>query len=159
MTFSNEVRLSTIQKEIHAWSTKNFGKRVDLYFDVSSFLGIVEELGELAHSILKLSQGIRGSKVEHLAKVKDAIGDMMVYLLDFAERNSEQLDGVDVDQMLAEVWDQVRRRDWRKNHSTGFDPEAAIAQAMQPNPYPYTKESRSVEQGAVPLASDEPSAS
>lgn len=42
--------------------------------------GVIEELGELAHSDLKSKQNIRGTAEEHEAKAKDAIGDMTVYL-------------------------------------------------------------------------------
>ena len=47
------------------------------------FLGIVEEVGEAAHAILKHKQGIRGfddvGKFE--AHLKDALGDIFMYWL------------------------------------------------------------------------------
>lgn len=46
-----------------------------------TYVGVVEELGELAHAHLKQRQSIRGSHEEHIANGKDAIGDMIVYLL------------------------------------------------------------------------------
>ena len=42
---------------------------------------MIEELGELAHHQLKLDQGIRGSALFHATESKDAIGDMVIYLL------------------------------------------------------------------------------
>lgn len=46
-----------------------------------SLIGCIEEVGELAHSQLKEVQAIRGTKEEHIANGKDAIGDLIVYLL------------------------------------------------------------------------------
>lgn len=44
-------------------------------------LGLIEEIGELAHSHLKELQNIRGTAEEHQANAKDAVGDATVYLL------------------------------------------------------------------------------
>jgi NTP pyrophosphatase (non-canonical NTP hydrolase) len=46
-----------------------------------SLIGCIEEVGELAHAQLKEVQNIRGTKEEHIANGKDAIGDLIVYLL------------------------------------------------------------------------------
>lgn len=46
-----------------------------------SIIGVVEELGELAHAHLKLKQGIRGTPEEHLENARDALGDLMIYLM------------------------------------------------------------------------------
>lgn len=46
-----------------------------------SIMGCIEEVGELAHAHLKEIQNIRGSADEHVAAGKDAIGDLMVYLM------------------------------------------------------------------------------
>jgi len=114
---SNKVKLSDMQKEIYNWSTHNFG-RPQIRFHVNSFLGVVEEVGELAHCILKASQGIRGSFSEHVDKAADAIGDIIVYLLDFTEGNKD-IFKVDVDYILARVWARVKQRDWTTDSSKG----------------------------------------
>lgn len=78
------------------------------------FMGMVEELGELAHSMLKEQQGIRGSAEEHQAKAKDAIGDLLVFMTSYCFRRGWYLPRI-----AAMVWEEVRRRDWQKNPQTG----------------------------------------
>lgn len=114
---SNEVKLSDMQKEIYSWSTKNFG-RPQLRFHVNSFLGVVEEVGELAHCMLKASQGIRGSFSGHVDKAADAVGDIVVFLLDFVEGNKD-IFKVDVDYILARVWTRVQNRDFIRDSEKG----------------------------------------
>lgn len=46
-----------------------------------TILGVVEEYGELTHAVLKDKQSIRGSHDQHVEDMKDAIGDMSVYLM------------------------------------------------------------------------------
>jgi len=46
-----------------------------------SILGVMEEVGELAHAYLKSAQNIRGDREQHEAKAKDAIADTTIYLL------------------------------------------------------------------------------
>lgn len=70
-------------------------------------LGVVEEVGELCHAHLKNEQGIRGTPEEWEAKKKDAIGDILIYLLDYATR-----EGVDVEECLETAWAEVSARDW-----------------------------------------------
>lgn len=102
------------QREIHAWSTRNFGERVEIDYNISSFLGMVEELGEIAHAVLKLSEGIRGTREENLAAIEDGVGDLLIFTLDFCARN-----GLDAEELLRRTWDQVKQRDWRKSAVDG----------------------------------------
>jgi NTP pyrophosphatase (non-canonical NTP hydrolase) len=99
-----------MQLEHSIWAQKNFGDR-DPY---SSVLGVMEEVGELCHAMLKMKQGIRGSKEKHMASIKDAIGDIQVYLMDVCT-------GFDLDyhDCLEETWNQVMLRDWTKNKRDG----------------------------------------
>lgn len=80
-------------EEVNEWSIGNFGQDSA----ENKALGFVEETGELvdafvictgkiAHSLLKMRQGIRGTKEEHYLKMCDAIGDCMVYLADFCSK-------------------------------------------------------------------------
>jgi hypothetical protein len=65
--------------ERDAWIAHNFpnptqpdpGESID---------GCIEELGELAHAMLKMGQNIRGTADEHTESAKDAVGDLSVYL-------------------------------------------------------------------------------
>lgn len=70
-------------------------------------LGVVEEVGELCHAHLKNEQGIRGTPEEWEAKKKDAIGDVLIYLLDYCSR-----EGLDVEECLETAWAEVSQRDW-----------------------------------------------
>lgn len=77
------------------------------------FAGMVEELGELAHAILKKRQGIRTNE-DHDADAKDAYADLRIYGLDFCNR----MDWWD-EQVVEDTWDSVAKRDWTKNPETG----------------------------------------
>lgn len=112
-----EKSLREIQNEIAEWSRKNFGDNVSartgqwLYSDCA-LLGIVEEVGELAHVNLKSHQGIRGydDPKKYKEERDDAISDILVYLCDYAFR-----EGVDLQECLNKVWAKVQKRDWEKN--------------------------------------------
>lgn len=68
-------------KERDEWVARNFPEqRLDTPVD-ESLIGVIEEVGELAHAHLKAAQGIRGSEEEHIKNAKDAIGDITIYLL------------------------------------------------------------------------------
>ncbi len=102
--------LSQIQHEIKIWSAYNFPDNTEEH----PRLGMVEELGELHHAVLKAKQGIRGTAEEHLAAEKDALADLMIYLLDYCNQR-----GFDAQDILAETWHRVRQRDWRKDNVKG----------------------------------------
>lgn len=95
--------LRDIQREQFTWQTKNFPQS-DWHH---AYMGIVEEVGELSHALLKAEQGIRGTKDELHAKEIDAIGDVLIYLLGFCN-----LRGHDLQQILEDTWTQVKQRDW-----------------------------------------------
>jgi NTP pyrophosphatase (non-canonical NTP hydrolase) len=104
------------QNEITEWSQRNFGEvpNTQIPYRISSFLGMVEEIGELAHAMLKMAQGIRETREEHEEAVKDSIADLLVFTLDFCGRN-----GMSAEQLLNDVWAKVKLRDWNKNKVTG----------------------------------------
>lgn len=70
----------TLIEERDEWIAHNFPDN-ELPKPQESILGLIEEIGELAHSHLKELQHIRGTDEEHQANAKDAIGDATVYLL------------------------------------------------------------------------------
>lgn len=80
----------------------------------SPLLGLAEEVGELAHAHLKREQGIRGTAEEHQAAAADAIGDIMIYLTSYCNRN-----GFDLADCLVVAWEEIRDRDWRNYPETG----------------------------------------
>lgn len=64
-------------QERNEWVDRNFPDS----YKTDTLLGVIEELGELAHAHLKAKQGIRGTQKEHDEAAKDAIGDLVVYLM------------------------------------------------------------------------------
>jgi len=111
--FTNVSHISTfkdLQKHVGEWSKYNFPNNEPY----QPLLGIGEELGELYHSFLKLSQGIRGSNSEHHEWIKDAVGDLLIYTADFCERF-----GVDLEECVCLAWKDIKDRDWVKYPQTG----------------------------------------
>ena len=108
--FDDLFDLPAIEAEVREWADRNFG-------DVPTWqplLGAVEELGELAHSHLKEAQGIRGTTEKHVADAQDAIGDIVVYLIDYCGRR-----GWSLSDLLSATWSEVRQRDWKANPADG----------------------------------------
>lgn len=68
-------------KERDEWVARNFPPIPGEVPGNDSVLGCIEELGELTHGFLKLKQGIRGTPEEHNAAMRDAVGDLIIYLL------------------------------------------------------------------------------
>lgn len=83
----------------------------------SPLLGLTEEVGELAHAHLKREQKIRGTEAEHQAAAADAIGDIVIYLASYCNRN-----GYDLAACVRRAWDEVSERDWIKYPETGKPP-------------------------------------
>lgn len=73
MTFT-WVRL---QNEVGRWAKKNFPASPPGH----QILGLVEELGELAHARLKSEQGIRGDVSAHTAAARDAVADSFIFFM------------------------------------------------------------------------------
>lgn len=65
--------------EVGEWSHRNFGAKQCPY------LGIIEELGELAHCVLKRFQGIRGYEDPEVfaGDYQDALGDICIYAANY----------------------------------------------------------------------------
>jgi len=78
------------------------------------FLGIVEEVGEQAHHILKRRMRIRGTKEEHELEEQDALADRFIFALHLCARR-----GWDFERILLKTWAEVRKRDWRQFPKNG----------------------------------------
>lgn len=102
--------LYEFQKDHKRWLDHNFPGQLPH----QPLLGVVEEVGELSHSFLKMEQGIRGSTEKHLAEAQDAVGDIIVYLASLCNTM-----GWDLDKCLREAWSEVRERDWQAHPETG----------------------------------------
>jgi NTP pyrophosphatase (non-canonical NTP hydrolase) len=109
--------LQEIQVEIGIWSRVNFGDQTSKVTGQSlgplaPLLGVVEELGELCHAVLKHHQGIRkfSDDMVYSRERDDAIADVLIYLCDFACR-----EGVDLGAVLERTWAKVQQRNWQQN--------------------------------------------
>ena len=87
-------------------------------------LRLAGDVGQIAHHILKIEQGIRDRQIkrseqrfnelkkesteELIAKEKDSIGDIQVFLLNFC--SGRNYNGMD---LLNETWKEVKKRDWK----------------------------------------------
>jgi NTP pyrophosphatase (non-canonical NTP hydrolase) len=98
-----------IQENQKPWVAHNFGDRPAWM----PLLGVMEELGELAHSFLKREQGIRVGE-NHDEKIKDAVGDIVLFLMDFCSANN-----IDLQSVVSDTWEHVKDRDWKANPKTG----------------------------------------
>lgn len=103
---NKDLTFAKLQEEQRPWVKHNFPGRKP-YFPL---LGLMEELGELAHAHLKAEQGIRGTKDELTEKAKDAIGDVIVFLADYCSANE-----YDLQEIIEEVWGRVKKRDWKEH--------------------------------------------
>jgi NTP pyrophosphatase (non-canonical NTP hydrolase) len=77
-----------LQVCLYDWQCYNFGDDQD---NDLTLLGICEEAGELCHAQLKLEQNIRGTTREHETEMIDAIGDMMIYSMNFLSGMKEKV--------------------------------------------------------------------
>lgn len=100
----NVMRLYTIQHNVGEWAKQNFKERSE----ITCILGIAEEVGELARAVLKGMQGIRPEECTP-EKKKDAVGDIMIFLLDYCA-----LMEWDIEDIIEDTWEEVRKRDWNK---------------------------------------------
>jgi len=85
---TNKVEiLSRIAAEHKKWELESFGHQEAK----RPALGMIEELGELAHCLLKFQQGIRGFEVfeKYVTEARDAIADIGIYLISVAWKNQQ----------------------------------------------------------------------
>jgi len=90
------------QQQVGEWHERTFPDSTAS----EMFEGIVEEVGELAHARLKGRQGLMKNAV---AEEKDAIGDILVFLLNYCNKR-----GFCLETILAETWEEVRTRNYEE---------------------------------------------
>lgn len=104
--------LTYIQEQTQAWREQSFP--AEHRTAPLQALGVCEEAGELAHAVLKMEQGIRGTREEHIAAAQDAVGDIVIYLMGLCT----SLD-INLEWCIAIAWAEVEQRDWSKNKQDG----------------------------------------
>lgn len=97
---------------IVSWQEYNFGPSYGTGY--RNLLGVIEEVGELAHAQLKGEQGIRHKPEEILPMKVDAIGDILVFLINYCTSQ-----GIDLIECLEAAWGEIKDRDWRKFPKNG----------------------------------------
>ena len=101
---------NTLQTYIRKWRERNFPAR-GLELERDSMAGVAEEVGELHHWWLKHKQGIRNvSKEIRDREMRDAVGDIIIYLMGVCDANEWQVQDV-----LEETVNKVVQRDWKHN--------------------------------------------
>jgi NTP pyrophosphatase (non-canonical NTP hydrolase) len=103
--------MERIQRELHEWRQNNFPGTSTAG---DQFMGMVEEMGELAHAMLKQRQRIRGSFEEHEAAQKDAIADLTIFMMGFCSAK-----GWNFQRVVEDTANDIMRRDWAVNPLTG----------------------------------------
>lgn len=102
--------LREIQVATGHWRDHNFPGHTTQ----DAFMGMVEELGEISHAILKRKQGIRGTDEEHSAAIRDGCADLIIFMCGLAQNEHfDLLDAINV------AWDEVKDRDWVKYPEKG----------------------------------------
>jgi NTP pyrophosphatase (non-canonical NTP hydrolase) len=96
--------LSALQTELNQWRHRNFP---DTFTSQHQLMGVVEEVGELSHALLKQQQGIRGSYEEHDEAMKDAIADIVIYLMGICSNKAW-----DLSELVMSTGESVLNRDW-----------------------------------------------
>jgi NTP pyrophosphatase (non-canonical NTP hydrolase) len=104
--------LRQLQARQGVWQKKNFPGGDD----TNPILGVVEEVGELAHAVLKARQGIRGTIEEHEAAAMDAVGDIVIYLIALCNKR-----GWCFSDIVFATWAAVERRDWKADPKGGAE--------------------------------------
>jgi len=104
--------LDVLQDTIHDWRKRNFGEHILPY---EQLLGVVEEVGELAHAHLKNQQGIRGYNREKFeSEAQDAVGDILIFLMGYCS-----LYGWSMADILQVTAANVMARDWIEDPVSG----------------------------------------
>ena len=104
--------------EVTSWIDRNFGPDgLDVRSELAVVLGLMEEAGEVARPVVKMNQGIRGTREEWMQKLREEIGDVFIKLCDVADFYE-----FDLTDVVKARFKDVSQRDWvkdRKGHGVG----------------------------------------
>lgn len=98
--------LSTLQEELHEWRMRNFPDCTAS----QQFMGMVEEMGEIAHAILKHEQGIRtmDNFNQTSIAIKDGVADLTIFMMGLCSLMNWDLCTL----VYAVAHNEVMKRDW-----------------------------------------------
>jgi NTP pyrophosphatase (non-canonical NTP hydrolase) len=117
--------LAQLQSERKVWADRNFPQANA----EDHLIGVMEELGELAHANLKGRMKVRAG-VNDGALVdaeRDAVGDIVIYLTGYCSDR-----GFSIAECVERSWDEVKDRDWVSNPVDG-KPKREETQAEKEN--------------------------
>lgn len=122
--------LSILQDEVLQWQQRNFpgqrshepalgvpeeaGELWEAAFQLLSLGRLSALVGRLCHAELKLEQSIRGTPDELQAKLEDAIGDLVIFVVDLCNTR-----GLDLQRIVDRTWEAVSKRDWQRDPVAG----------------------------------------
>lgn len=101
-----------LQAEANVWRERNFPHATA----DDQFMGVVEELGELAQANLKHKQGIRGFEDPEVYghEAKDAVGGLIIFLSNWCSKR-----GFDLEECVNIAAGETFGRDWVSNPENG----------------------------------------
>ena len=109
------------QKELYKWQNTNFpsedlkkytkNELIKIIKNLQMALGLCEEAGEIAHHVLKATQGIRGGVT---GINKEQLGDGVADVLVFGQQLLSQND-INAEEVIDKTINEVLERDWKKN--------------------------------------------
>lgn len=110
------MNLRELTTEHRKWLAHNFPNQTP----DEAFLGVVEEVGEIAHTLLKAKQGIREHSIDTsqvFNDLVDGVGDLVIFLDGFCIGHN-----IDLSLAVADTWRMVKKRDWAAFPETGLPP-------------------------------------
>lgn len=116
MRISGSPDFQMLVEDIAAWQERNFGPPDEEV----SYLGLVEEVGEVMRAVVKRRQGIREEwREEWREEIRKEIGDVSIRLVDVARCES-----INLANAIDDRWDTIQRRNWKTDpQGHGIDGE------------------------------------
>ena len=105
---------SRLQVELTRWQTKNFGGANPMQM----LAGVVEEVGEIAHALLKNDQRVRGFDDDE--KFREAAGDAVADAVIFLQQLCTLL-RLDFGTLVRLTATEVMQRDWKENPTNAHE--------------------------------------
>lgn len=95
--------LNYIQHEVKPWTNRNFPG----YTAEWAALVLSEESGEVSRAVVKMAQGIRGTREEWIAELRKEMGDVIIALCSLAN-----VFDMELEEVIQERWTTISARDW-----------------------------------------------
>jgi NTP pyrophosphatase (non-canonical NTP hydrolase) len=116
----DQLTFADLQSQSNEWRDKNFTINNDSLLQtiagLEQLLGMVEEVGEIAHAELKRLQGIRGFHADdvYYPAISDGVGDLLLFTAGYCTRRN-----LNMQDCAEHTWAQVKNRDWKANPQDG----------------------------------------